>query len=192
MSNVKRFLGAVPLLVLWLLVSIFVWGFVFTRITDAPPAQKITLYVDAETPGDTALAVRLEAGCAVRMAQVRPFTYAMFDGTALERADLYIVRASNVALYRDWFRPLPADMAADDCLTLDGAAWGIPVYVPGGENPAAGQYIDYAPPGAEEPYYLLFGAASLHVEGNEGAVDNEAVTAASILLSLRETKGATR
>ena len=50
MSNVKRFLGAVPLLVLWLLVSIFVWGFVFTRITDAPPAAASSKTSSGERP----------------------------------------------------------------------------------------------------------------------------------------------
>ena len=36
-----------------------------------------------------------------------------------------------------------------------------------------------------EDWYLFLGAASRHLEGNEGAVDNEAVPAALMILKLK-------
>ena len=187
MRKLRKFFSLVPLMILWLFVSVFLWGSVSARLTDTSPEHKLTLYVDAPVPRDTALSVLLEehTGPGIRMVHARPFTYAMFDARALMHADLYIVRASNVTLYRDWFRPLPEGLAADGCLMLDGTAWGIPVYLPGERSPIAGDYIDYTADGAEEPYYLLFGAATVHLAGLENAVDDEAYTAAQTLLSLR-------
>ena len=60
MKTIRKALSLIPPMVLWLMLSIFLWGFVFNLLTDAPNAEKITLCVDAETPGDTQLAVQLE------------------------------------------------------------------------------------------------------------------------------------
>ena len=48
MGKIRKFFSLVPVLILWLMLSVLVWGFVFTRITDTDPAHKITLFVDSE------------------------------------------------------------------------------------------------------------------------------------------------
>ena len=112
MRYIKKAFTLIPLLILWLMFSIFLWGFVFNLITDAPPREKITLCVDAETPGATELAVLLEEKLngQVRMVKVRSFDYAMFDSGALTGADLFIVPASHAEIYQEWFLPMPEEL----------------------------------------------------------------------------------
>ncbi len=111
MKTFRKIISLVPLLILWLMLSIFLWGFVFNLITDAPRSEKLTLCVDAETPEAVELAVQLEEKLAgkVRMVKVRPFDYAMFDSGTLTGADLFIVPASHVEIYQEWFCPLPEE-----------------------------------------------------------------------------------
>ena len=184
MKKRRRFFSLLPALVLWMMASVLVWGFVFTRITDTSREKKITLCVDAPVRDETGLAVRLEEGKGenIRMVKARAFTYAMFDTSELMNADLFIVPLSHAETYRDWFGPLPEDMRdAAPCLAWDGTPLGLLIYDAQTGAGAARAYIDY--PGAED-YYLFFGAASLHAAGRENAVDNEAVSAARRLMEI--------
>ena len=60
MRTLRKFLSLIPLLALWLMLCVFLWGFVFNLITDTDPAHKITVCVDAQAPGAVDLAVLLE------------------------------------------------------------------------------------------------------------------------------------
>ena len=134
-----------PFFILWALLVIVIGGFVFNRLMEAKPENKLVIYADCE--------VRKNA----------------------ELADLYIVPGSRAEEYRDVYAPLPAELAEDeDCLVMDGVSWGIPV--------RAAEYFVYDP---GETYYLVFGKNAPHLEGNEGAADNQAVDAAEFLLGLR-------
>ena len=190
MKTFKKILSLLPLLVLWAMMSVFLWGFVFDKLTDTAPEHKITLCVDAEVPRTTDLAVALEEGLngAVRMVKVRPFSYAMFDSGTLTGADLFIVPASHLETYRDWFAPLPEAFAEEKgALLLDSVPYGLLAYDPETGVGLADAYIDYLTPGQEpEAFYLLFGKESLHVRGHENAVDDAAVTAARLLLSMEQ------
>ena len=187
MRTCKKLLSLLPALLLWLMLCVFLWGFVFNRLTDTGRAQKLTLCVDTEVPGATELAVWLEEALAgaVRMVKVRPFSYAMFDSATLTQADLFLVPAADAETYRDWFRPLPQELwGAAEELRIDGEPWGLLAHDPARGPGASAAYIDYAKAeGGDAPFYLLFGRQSLHVAGNEGAVDNLAVTAARLLLT---------
>ena len=188
MSRRKRFFFLIPALILWLMASVLVWGFVFTRSTDTSREKKITLCVDAPVKDETGFAVKLEEGRGegIRMVKVRPFTYAMFDGSELTNADLFVVPLSHAETYRAWFRPLPEEMReTSPCLKLEGTPYGLLIYDAQTGQGAAESYIVYARPGEEEEnYYLIFGALSLHTPANENAVDSEAVSAARRLLQI--------
>ena len=188
MRTLKKILSLIPLLVLWLTLSAFLWGFVFNLITDTSRDQKITVCVDAQVPGDTELAVALEAklGNSVRMVKVRPFTYAMFDEKTLTQADLYLVRASQAETYLDWFDPLPEEMRGDGkTLEIGGAPYGILAYDAETGRGIAAEYITYLEPGGEaESFYLVFGKQSLHLKSHEFAADDLAITAARLLLAM--------
>ena len=99
-----------PAFVLWAMMVIVLGGFVYNQITDTAPKNKIVLYADLKDfSGADALAVELEKAKpdAIRMVQVHPFSYALFGSDALRGADLFIVPASHVEEYREWFAPLP-------------------------------------------------------------------------------------
>ncbi len=182
MRTIKKILSLVPLLILWAMLSIFLWGFVFSHITDTDAAHKITLCVDGEAPRATDLAVLMEEKLegAVRMVKVRPFSYAMFDAKTLTEADLFLVPASHIEEYMDWFAPLPPEFTEKEgAWMLDGVPYGY------NAEQAASDYIAYDTTEANGKDYLLFGKKSVHLNGNENAVDNLAAKAAEILLSIQ-------
>ncbi|MBR6185144.1 MAG: hypothetical protein IKQ41_02680 [Clostridia bacterium] len=177
-----KFLSLIPALLLWAMFSVLLWGSVFVRITDAPRENKITLYADAQVQDGTALSVALEDVKAdgIRMVQARPFSFAMFDGGPLEQADLLIVPASHADTYREWLGPLPEEIAAlGDCLTRDGAPWGLKIYDASTHAGAAAGFIAYEETETPEDYYLFFGVHSVHIE------DGKAVLYAKKLLELQ-------
>ena len=189
MKTIRKALSLIPLLLLWLMFSVFLWGFVFNIITDAPPEQKITLCVDAEVPGAVELAARLEdeLGDGVRMVKVRPFSYAMFDSRTLTGSDLFIVPLSHVESYLDWFTEAPLEFRSEGgLLESGGVPYGVLAYDAGSGKGIADDCIRYALPGQEtENYYLCFGKESLHLSENENAADGAAADAARLLLAMR-------
>ncbi len=173
MKKLKPFFDLVPAMLMWLMLSIFLWGFVFGALTDIPAPEKVTLFADASLSGEARLAASLEQAISapVRAVQVHPFAYAMMGSEEIEQADLYIVPASAVETYREWFAPLPEGLQGD--LLLDGAACGIKVWDAATQTGAARETIHYT----DEDYYLLFGAGSLHLE------DGQARACALLLLN---------
>ena len=147
MKKSRRLTDLIPLMLLWLVLCAFFWGKVFMILTDTAPENKITVFIDARVPNETALAVELEKEMVspIEMVKVHSFTYAMMSADALSAADIYIVPAANVQEYQEWFSQTPEEM-----LIYDGKAG------------AAEQYISYEDlPG--EAYYLFFGKNSVHL-----------------------------
>lgn len=187
MKTVKRVLSLVPLLLLWLVLCVLVWGTVFTRITDTKPENKIVLWVNANVPRATELAVRLEEGLSGRigMVQVRPFGYNLMGEIAMKDGDLYIVRAADVDTYLDWFAPLPGELQDESTLSRESVPLGVTAYSARDRFGIAEEYIEYeAPTDDAQNYYLIFGKNSLHNPDAENAVDGLAVDAAKLLLNI--------
>ena len=187
MKTVKRVLSLVPLLLLWLVLCVLVWGTVFTRITDTAPENKIVLWVNAPVPRATELAVKLEESLSGRigMVQVRPFSYNMMGESAMKDGDLYIVRASDVETYLDWFAPLPAALLEECTLSREGVPLGITAYSADDGFGIAEGYIEYeAPAENAQNYYLFIGKSSLHNPDAENAADGLSVDAARLLLTI--------
>ena len=154
--------------VLWLLIAVFLWGFVFTRLTDTSPERKVTVFIDAETVEETALAAALQSAAPeqIRMVKVHIFSYAMFQTQELEEADLYVVRAATLEDYRDSFRPLPLSVSGT-VWESNGTVYALRCYDAAADAGAAAGYIDYRALG--EDCYLCFGARSVHAE--DGAAE---------------------
>ncbi len=169
MKKIRRLTDILPLMLLWLMLSAFLWSKVFMGLTDAAPQNKITLFVDARIPQDTALAVELEktAREGISMVKVHSFTYAMMSDDALSTADLYIVPQSHIEEYKAWFAPLPEEMLSlGETLAVNDAPCGLLIY--DGQEGAAAQYITYGDlPG--EKYYLFFGVNSVHLDDGAAA-----------------------
>ncbi len=186
MKKYRRFWNLFPMLMLWLVVSVIGWGFVFTRITDAPAENKMVLYVDGDVTGEKELAAYLEEvqGEGIRMVMVRPFTYAMFGGDELRAADMYIVPECNVPQYGEFYAPWPEGFMEDgEFLTVEGVKCGLKVYDHERGAGAADGYIQYENRDwPRQDYYLFFGNMSLHLNGNENAVNNLSLDYARQLL----------
>lgn len=188
MKRVKRFFNLVPAMLMWLVLSVLIWGFVFTRITDAPAAEKITLFVDAPVPHAVEMATEMEKTAyeGIRMVKVHPFTYAMMSADAIATADLYILPQSHIETYLEHFVPLPEEMHTPYALTKDGTAYGLQVLNGETGEGCGNAYITYLYPGMEnQSYYLFFGKNSVHVPGNDGAVDNAALSYARSILAMK-------
>ena len=188
MSKLRRFLSLIPALMLWLMLSVLVWGFVFTRITDTDPAHKISLFIDSEVTDATGLAVQLEEHLDgnISIVKVHPFTYAMLDGGQLEASDLFIIRADHMETYGEWLTPLPEDMrGVYPEYNLDGVPFGVKAYDAESKKGITTEYINYLPLSEpEEDYYLCFGQKGVHLASLDNAVDNAAVDAVKVLLNL--------
>lgn len=167
MKKLKPFFDLFPAMLLWLMLSIFLWGFVFSALTDIPAGERISLFVDAPLTEETRLATTLEQAVTapVRAVQVRSFSYAMMGSDEIEQADLYIVTTEDVETYREWFAPLPEELQAQADLLLDGQPYGIKVYDAATQTGAALETIRYG----NEDYYLLFGANSAHTADRQAA-----------------------
>lgn len=180
MKALKHFLNVAPAMLMWLVLSVFLWGFVFNLITDVPAEEKVVLFIDAPVTEETHLALRLQEamGEAALTVQVRPFSYAMMSAEELENADLYILSRSAMDTYRQWLAPLPQDMYTGTLINLDGQPYGIMVHAAATGEGVAEEHIGYE----QLDYYLCVGVNSLHVQGLENAVDNRAVACALALL----------
>ena len=142
------------LYLLWLLVSVLLWGWIFTMITDTTPDKKITIFIDAYAVEDKALSIELEKSMpdGIKMIRVRSFSYAMFQESSILGADIFIVKESEIELYRDSFR-----------------GEGIKVYDARTGQGAARQFIRYTADEATEDYYLFYGAESVHTGNKDEA-----------------------
>ena len=169
--------------VLWALLSVFFWGWVFTLLTDARPAQKLVLCVDRPELRDEALSDALseQKPGGIKLIAVHSFDYYIFDTEELRCADLYIVGENEAEKYIESFRPLAETGfdAAGETWLHEGAAYGWKVYDAASGEGLAASYISYA--AAEETpqdYYLFFGAESAHRE------DGKALRLAEALMNL--------
>lgn len=149
--------------IVWAMLALMLGGFVFDRITDAPPERKIVIFADMELRDAPVLAEKLEGLLPppVRMVKIHPFSYAMLNSSAIRGADLYIVPASRAGDYRDWYAPLPAELAGSASPEMPG---GLPVFDPASGLRLAGDWLLYeTASGTPEPCYLFFSAASVHL-----------------------------
>ena len=149
---------------LWAVTAMIFTGFVFNRITDTTPENKIVLFADCEIQNAPDLAEKLEKELngAVRMVKIHPFTYAMFDSSRLKQADLYLVPESHLEEYREWF-------SSENSLPASDPATGVC---------AADAWFLYDP---SETYCLYTGKSSVHLE------DGLARQTAELILSLTDS-----
>ena len=161
MRVLKNILSQLHVYLVWLILSVVLWGFVFNLLTDAPAEKKLLLFAEVGGVREREFCAELEKSkpAGIRMLQAHSFDYVMFDEQSLLSADLYIVPLERVEGYRDSFRALDLSRLPAEELSfyeLDGAPCGIRVW--DGEAGAASGYFAYG----EGEYYLFLGANSLH------------------------------
>lgn len=176
------FFGKLPKYLLWLVASTILWLWIFTFLTDAPAAKKVTLYADVPALAEPGLSVALEEHMpeGIRMIRAHAFDYFMFGDPRTGGGDLYVLPVSAFAAYRSILAPIDPPEGAD-CYVDGGAAYGVKVYDAATGEGAALDYIRYT--GKDLPaedYYLFFGKDSLHT----GAQDTAAYFVAERFLRL--------
>ena len=166
MKILKNIFSQLHSFVLWLLFSAIFWGWVFTLVTDAPAAEKVTVYCHVPGLQDTALAAALEEHLpeGLRMIRVHSFDYVMFDVESIGLGDIFIIPASEIESF-----------AAD--LAPVGEEPGVKVYDAATGDGIAAAYIQYEAAG--EDFYLFLGARSVHLE------DGKALEVAIRLLEMK-------
>lgn len=185
MRVLKNILSQFHIYLLWLLLAALLWGWIFTFVTDTAPAKKVVVFIETDVCQDMALRLALEEDMpeGLKMIQVHPFSYAMFDESTLLGADLFIVSESKAAEYRDSF--LSAAGLPGTEAPAPGLPAGFRIYDASAGRGGAQQYVTYTVPGAfAEDYYLFFGARSLHAASLTGKGDDAALAVAEKLLQM--------
>lgn len=163
MKVLKNIISQLHTFVLWLLISAFFWGWIFTFVTDTSPENKATVYCHVPEIQDVALAVELERQIpeGLQMIKVHSFDYVMFDMESMELGDIFIIPASEIETYAEWFFPV-------------GEEQGVKIYDAATGEGIATSYIKYT----DEDFYLFLGAGSVHLE------DGKALEVAMTFLGL--------
>ncbi len=183
MKTFKKVMNLVPLMLLWLMMTAFVWGWIFTFLTDAPKEEKMVLFIECDVPGDTFIASRMEEhpSSVIRLAQVKPFSYSMMSSSDIRNADLYILSESGMTEYFEWLTPLPQSMLSlGEIYEANGAPYGIRVFDAENEAGILTDHIAYE----DQDYFIALGKNSCHNTANENAVSDEAPIYASLLFEI--------
>lgn len=189
MRVIKNIVSQLHTFVLWALVSVLLWGWIYTFIGDTAPEHKVTVFVEAYALESEALSLRLEEHLpeGIKMIKAHDFDYQLFSTGST--GDIYIVRASvlRTMLEEDPGKVLPVQAPEGETAYLyQGQCCGIRIFDASTQTGRGMQYIQYTPLPDPEPedYYLVFSSETQHLNGAAGALDNAAWDVAMELLSL--------
>lgn len=188
MRVIRTIVSKLYLYVLWAFLAVLLLGSVFLRLTDTDAAHKVVLFADVPAINDRELAWALEqkAPAGIRMVQVHPFSYAMFDAENLLSADLYIIPESHVEDYAGSFRSLEgAGFDPEGGYLREGKLWGLRVWDHQSGQGVAAEYIQYP----NEDYWLFINGGSRHIRSLTGEGDDAALAVARELLKLTAGPG---
>ena len=141
-------------IVAWLVISTLFWNWVVNLVTDTVPAKKITVFIEADDVDTEAIERYLEEELpdGIKMAKAHPFSYAFFDSSNLLRADVFVIKASNVEQY-------------SESLDRNSEFSGVKIYDAGTKTGALTSVASFG----GEDCYIFIGASSPHLE--DGAAE---------------------
>ena len=100
----KHFLRLLPALLGWAALMLVLWGLIFLRLDDAPPANKLVIYTDCEIANARELMIRLEDACGIgtkagcvfvpaEIKKIKLYTTSFFSALSspLKDGDLFIL-----------------------------------------------------------------------------------------------------
>ena len=157
---VRRFFRLLPALLTWALLSVMVWGWIFSILTDAPAEKKLIVYIDAPVNRGRELAGKLEESfprSLIQFIEVRSFSYSMMGDSPASDGDIFIIPSENSDEYADWFSGEPGELFAS-----------------AGESAPLSAYVRYA---ENTDYLLFYSASSVHT----GELDHLALELAALL-----------
>lgn len=181
---IKRILSQLHRYVILAMASFIFWAWIFTLLTNTVPAKKIVIFSDIPQLDESALSAELEKNLpdGIRMIQVHPFSYAMFDTSEPMSADLYILSGEDIGILLDQLCLIPAEA---DGFVSDGTLYGYLLHAADGSFTRLGTFGSYVVPGEEEDdYYLCFNKDSLHLGLWNGSADDAAIVIADRILQI--------
>ena len=184
MNTVKGILRNLHRYALWLILSVVIWAWIFTRINDAPASKKLILYADLDAMDREALAAVLEEDMpdSIRFVELQLFVDAMFEPANVVRGDMFIVSDSQAeGVLQDLAVIDKSAFVGRTFYESEGKAYGILVYDEAAGVRIGAKYLAYEPGGT---YYLFFNRDSQHIGTWNGSADDAAIRAANTLLSL--------
>lgn len=154
-SKYRRISDQIPLLILWMFFSLFLWSWIFSLTSDTTPDKKLVIAVDARVTDTRGMAAELEKylNGEMRMVRVYAFDSQLMSGESLRAADILILRRDGPEEYRELIVP-----EKNDFPVLYDASDG------GRENAGPwGRYILFG----ESEYLLCPGRNSAHLQDGE-------------------------
>lgn len=163
----KRILSNLHRYVLCALGSVLIWTWIFTIITDAPRAKKVTVMCDTVSVQDALLAevLKHELPKGIRTVKVRHVSYMEMTFGMDDEADIYIIPGSKMEASIEYLVPLQEQRSDGDAV-FGGEVYGWLL------DGAASSYIGYD---ASENYYLCFSKTSPHLGELNDSNDDAAV-----------------
>jgi len=183
MKVLRNIASQLHVYIIWLILSVVIWGFVFTHVTDAPAEKKVVLFADVYACRELELELELEKSMpdGIRMIRTHSFGYVVFGDRELLGADLYLIPLSEAERYLPSFLPLDSaalPWAEDELWYWEGVPYGVRM------RPAE-SFLQYEAPGeAREDFALFFGVNSVHAASFRGSGDDAALAVARSLYGL--------
>ena len=180
MKILRNIFSQLHTFVLWLLISVLLWAWVFSFLTDTSREKKVMLFAHVGELHDRDLTLRLEAHKpeGIKMIKVHDFEYQMID-TSKTFGDLYIVPQSELEqmLEKDPGAVLEIlDPGDHPTYLFEGRPVGLLAY----------DAETNCPEFDGQNYYLCVSSDTLHYPGAEAAVDEAARAVITDLLTLWE------
>lgn len=172
----KRILWNLHRYVICVLGSVFIWTWIFTIVTDAPRAKKVTVMCDTVSVDQEALAAVLKQDLpkGLRTVKVLHVSYMDMAFGMEDEADIYIIPGSKMEASVEYLVPLPGMRSEGDAV-FGGTVYGWLL------DGAASSYIGYD---SAEKYYLCFSRTSPHLGELNDSKDSAALPIADKLIQL--------
>ena len=188
----KRILSQLHRYVLWLMISIFLWSWIFTLITDTTKEKKVTVCSDTPAMLDSELAEALSYDLpeGIKLIKVFPFKYAMFNTADIDRADILILPESEIEEHTATLCAIGTEsFDTSGGYEKDGAVYGLLLFDAASGTAKASDYFTFTSVDAEgkptsENYYLCFNERSVHLGDMNSSADDAAIIIAKRILDL--------
>ena len=168
--------------VLWAVISFMFWAWIVSRITNAFPRNKVTVYAETGAIDGEALTERFDGMLpdGIRLVEFNRFDAMIFQPTAVLSGDLYLIPESKADEYLASFLPIDTDAFPGGTFFMrDGKAYGVCVYDPETGTGAWDRYIAYP---EDKRCYLFFSRDSRHIGTNKKAFDDAANAVATLFI----------
>ncbi|MCD8118159.1 MAG: hypothetical protein LUE29_01470 [Lachnospiraceae bacterium] len=192
MRAIKNIFSHFYMYVIWLILSYFLWGWIFGMVNDTTTYHKISIYIDCASLEEMDLTLELEEDMpeGIKKVKVHSFDYVVFDDATMLMGDIFIIRESDLEGYLEVLQPI-TELAAQgwpeyETYDVEGEAYGIKIFDGETGEGILQDYVTWLKPGEDaQDFYLVFLADSVHLGDLNGSDDEAAFEMAERLLGMQ-------